>query len=63
MVNMILILVIPIILLVLFLFIRKSRYWENRGVPGPRPLPLVGNYGANIIGKKNTFEISGDIYK
>nr|WCC58061.1 cytochrome P450 [Pharsalia antennata] len=60
---MILFLIISILLLVLFLFVRKSRYWKSRGIPGPRPLPLVGNYGANIIGKKSSFEISGDIYK
>nr|WCC58060.1 cytochrome P450 [Pharsalia antennata] len=60
---MLLLLAVSILLLALFLFIRKSRYWENRGVPGPKPLPVVGNIGANIVGKKNAYEISADIYK
>nr|QYA71971.1 cytochrome P450 [Anoplophora glabripennis] len=51
-----------VLLLFLYIYFIKYKYWENRGVPGPKPLPLIGNMGVSLIGKKNLSEIYADIY-
>ncbi|XP_050295639.1 probable cytochrome P450 28d1 [Anthonomus grandis grandis] len=48
----------------LFLWIRFNlSYWERRGIPGPKPWPIVGNIWPHIIGKKTLGEVMKDIYK
>lgn len=54
--------IVIILLPLLYIFITKCKYWENRGVPGPKPLPFIGNIGISIIGRKNVSEVYADIY-
>ncbi|XP_030760090.1 probable cytochrome P450 28d1 [Sitophilus oryzae] len=48
----------------IFLYLRfKKTYWEERGIPGPKPWPIIGNIGANFIGQKTLGEVFFDIYR
>nr|WCC58059.1 cytochrome P450 [Pharsalia antennata] len=55
-------LIVLVLLPLLYIIITKYKYWENRGVPGPKPLPIIGNVGVSLIGRKNLSEIYAAIY-
>ncbi|XP_018565132.1 cytochrome P450 6k1-like [Anoplophora glabripennis] len=59
---MLLILIVFITLPLLYIIIKKYKYWEKKGVPGPKPLPLIGNIGVSILGQKNVSDVYADIY-
>lgn len=45
------------------LVISPYKYWKKRGVPNPKPFPLVGNVGPSLILTKQLGDIVQDIYK
>ncbi|ERL92317.1 hypothetical protein D910_09634 [Dendroctonus ponderosae] len=51
-----------IVLLVLWYKIR-SYYWVNRGVPGPKPWPIVGNLAEHLFGRKTIGQVITEIYQ
>ncbi|XP_072391200.1 cytochrome P450 6j1-like [Diabrotica undecimpunctata] len=57
-------LVLFVILCSLFIYWINKRYsyWSKRGIPGPSPLPLVGNFWRNIVGKSSAGEIVTEVY-
>lgn len=51
---------IAVVFLSLYYYFTKNfHHWKNLGIPGPRPLPLVGNF-KDAITKTTAF---GDIFK
>ncbi|CAG9823199.1 unnamed protein product [Phaedon cochleariae] len=60
---MFLILLVIILALAYYLLYRNLDYWKKRGIPGPRPYPIVGNLGDIITGKRGAEEIYTDIYR
>ncbi|XP_014475174.1 PREDICTED: probable cytochrome P450 6a13 [Dinoponera quadriceps] len=42
--------------------IAKYNYWKARGVKGPKPLPIVGNFGRIIAGKMSLGDFLKEIY-
>ncbi|KAJ8935301.1 hypothetical protein NQ318_015335 [Aromia moschata] len=52
------------IVAILFYFVKRNfSYWKRLGVPGPKPLILVGNIGNNLIGRTHASEIFAEIYR
>ncbi|KAJ8720124.1 hypothetical protein PYW07_012167 [Mythimna separata] len=43
--------------------VRIYRYWRKRGVIGPTPYPVVGNYGTVIFGKESEGDFLKRIYE
>ncbi|XP_050509163.1 cytochrome P450 6a2-like [Diabrotica virgifera virgifera] len=61
--SMFLVLLVLVITLLAVLIQRRYSYWSKHGIPGPRPLPLVGNFGKSFIGKKSAGEIVTETYR
>nr|WCC58062.1 cytochrome P450 [Pharsalia antennata] len=57
-----LLLFVFILSLIVYIIFTKYKYWERRGVPGPKPFPFIGNIGVSVIGRKNVSEVFADIY-
>ncbi|XP_063995669.1 uncharacterized protein LOC135173024 [Diachasmimorpha longicaudata] len=38
-------------------------YWTKKGVPGPRPLPIFGNFASVFLNQKAPFQVFEQIYK
>ncbi|XP_034946484.1 LOW QUALITY PROTEIN: cytochrome P450 6k1-like [Chelonus insularis] len=57
-------LIVIVLLLLLFYYWSsfKHTFWKNIGVPGPRPLPFVGNFGPFFFGRKSLIEVVKTIY-
>nr|WDY85988.1 cytochrome P450 347B4 [Pagiophloeus tsushimanus] len=51
-----------VVLLVLWFKI-WSHHWIKRGVPGPKPWPLVGNIAEHIFGRKTIGQVLTEIYR
>lgn len=51
--------------IVLIVLVHKIRsyYWVNRGVPGPKPWPVVGNIAEHMFGRKTIGQVITDIYR
>nr|XP_023024821.1 probable cytochrome P450 6a13 [Leptinotarsa decemlineata] len=60
---MFLILLVAIIGLILFLVRRHYSYWKRLGVPGPEPVPILGNLGKILTGKVSQGDIYEEIYR
>ena len=60
---MILILVLIAIVTGLYFLNSHYKYWEKRGVPGPKPTLFIGNLADNFLVRKSLAELYGDIYK
>ncbi|CAG9766537.1 unnamed protein product [Ceutorhynchus assimilis] len=60
---MFLIFVTVILVLIIFLIRYNLGYWKRKGVPGPKPWPIIGNIGSNLIGKMTMGEAIGEIYR
>nr|AZR39453.1 cytochrome P450 [Agasicles hygrophila] len=58
-----LILVVFILTIVYYLFEKQYSFWSKNGVPGPKPVFLVGNFGMNVLGRKSMGDVISDIYK
>nr|ASX93978.1 cytochrome P450 CYP6CV6 [Zygaena filipendulae] len=41
---------------------RKFNYWNARGIKGPKPLPIVGNFGSVVLVKKTASMLLKEIY-
>ncbi|CAG9766538.1 unnamed protein product [Ceutorhynchus assimilis] len=52
-----------VLLLLIFLIRYNLGYWERKGVPGPKPWPIIGNIGSHLIGKMTMGEAIGEIYR
>ncbi|CAG9858620.1 unnamed protein product [Phyllotreta striolata] len=60
---MLLILFILVVSLLYYLIQRNYNYWSDRGVPGPKPSFLVGNFGKSFIGKISSGDIITNTYR
>lgn len=41
----------------------QFNYWTNRGVPGPKPLPIFGTFKGAFLQKVNQLDEIEKIYK
>ncbi|XP_056638506.1 probable cytochrome P450 6a20 [Diorhabda sublineata] len=57
-----LVLLVLVITLVLICIKRQYSYWERNGIPGPKPIPIAGNFYRNFVGKISAGEIITEIY-
>ena len=58
------VLVLAVVILVIYkYYANKFTYWEKRGVPFPRPLPIVGNFLLPLLQKRSPGQFLWDIYK
>lgn len=56
--------VVGVVLTLLYYLIQRNySYWSKKGVPGPKPKFLIGNFGDSFIGKRSSGEIVTDIYR
>lgn len=62
-VNMWLTLLLIFLCLVYYALKKKFLYWKERGVPGPEPNLIFGNWGPSLFGKKTVADLYTDIYK
>lgn len=51
-----------LLLLVYYYVTTKYNYWKVRGVKGPAPLPIIGNFGRIILGKISLADFLKEIY-
>ncbi|KAF7993491.1 hypothetical protein HCN44_010086 [Aphidius gifuensis] len=53
---------IVIILTIFYLITKKLNYWENLGVPGPKPVPIFGNFTKLFLKKLTVGQVIQNIY-
>ncbi|XP_044009988.1 probable cytochrome P450 6a14 [Aphidius gifuensis] len=53
---------ILIILTIFYLITKKLNYWENLGVPGPKPVPVFGNFTKLFLKKLTAGQVIQNIY-
>lgn len=49
--------------LIYLYFIWNFKYWSKRGVPGPKPIPLVGAFPSQFTQSRNMVYEVDEIYK
>ncbi|XP_019771168.1 probable cytochrome P450 28a5 [Dendroctonus ponderosae] len=61
---MLVLIFLGVLLVSLIIWIKYcNSYWERRGVPGPKPWPLVGNIGSHFMGRCTLGATMREIYK
>nr|ANS06318.1 cytochrome P450 [Agasicles hygrophila]AZR39417.1 cytochrome P450 [Agasicles hygrophila] len=60
---MFIIVVLTFLFGIIYLLYLRYTYWSRNGVPGPKPLPFVGNFILNVMGENSIGEIVTDIYR
>lgn len=53
---------LALFLLMYYYVTTKYNYWKVRGVKGPAPLPIIGNFGGIIFGKISMGDFVKEIY-
>ncbi|XP_041980389.1 cytochrome P450 6B6-like [Aricia agestis] len=48
--------------LLIYYFRHKNNYWKNKGLPGPKPILLFGNYKNAALRRENSAETLRNIY-
>lgn len=51
------------LVLVYVYLIWNFNYWKNRGIPGPKPIPLVGAFPDAFMQKRNMVYEVDSVYK
>lgn len=49
-------------LLIYLILLKSSRYWEERGVPYIKPVPIFGNMFSTIFKIRSLTDLFNDIY-